>query len=126
MYYVEYNPNPQGKKVGDCVVRAICKATGMDWDIVFMDLCEIAFDEKCMPNEKDAYEKYIIKKGLEWRSIKVTKGSKRPTVKSFAKDHPQGTYIMRVANHLVTVQDGKYYDLWDSGECCVYGYWERV
>ena len=33
MYDVEweyYNPNPAGKRVGDCVIRAICKATGQD------------------------------------------------------------------------------------------------
>lgn len=26
--FVRYNPNPAGKNVGDCPVRAICKATG--------------------------------------------------------------------------------------------------
>lgn len=30
-----YNPNPAGKRVGDCVIRAICKATGKDWTTVF-------------------------------------------------------------------------------------------
>lgn len=25
--YIEYNPNPKQKRVGDCVIRAICKAT---------------------------------------------------------------------------------------------------
>ena len=30
-----YNPNPAGKRVGDCVIRAICKATGQDWETVF-------------------------------------------------------------------------------------------
>ena len=28
-----FNPNPvKDKRTGDCVVRAICKATGFDWD----------------------------------------------------------------------------------------------
>nr|DAZ20368.1 MAG TPA: hypothetical protein [Caudoviricetes sp.] len=30
-----YNPNPAGNRVGDCAVRAICKATGFDWETVF-------------------------------------------------------------------------------------------
>ena len=30
--FKHYNENPQGKNVGDCTVRAISKATGMDWD----------------------------------------------------------------------------------------------
>ena len=27
-----YNPNPARNRVGDCTVRAICKATGKCWD----------------------------------------------------------------------------------------------
>lgn len=33
-----YNPNPAGNRVGDCAVRAICKATGFDWETVFAGL----------------------------------------------------------------------------------------
>ena len=25
--YIQYNPNPEGKSIGDCVIRAITKAT---------------------------------------------------------------------------------------------------
>ena len=54
------------------------------------------------------------------------KGSKRPTVDSFAKDHPNGSYILSVANHVVAVVDGKYYDTWDSGYKSLYGYYEKT
>ena len=34
-----FNPNPvKDKRTGDCVVRAICKATGFDWETVFAGL----------------------------------------------------------------------------------------
>ena len=33
----------------------------------------------------------------------------------FAKDHPEGTYIVATGSHVVCVQDGDYYDTWDSG-----------
>jgi len=32
MAYVNYNPNPQGLSVGDCVIRAVSKATGLSWE----------------------------------------------------------------------------------------------
>lgn len=32
--YQHYNPNPAGARVGDCTVRALCKATGKSWDEV--------------------------------------------------------------------------------------------
>lgn len=30
MNFIQYNPNPRGNRVGDCVIRAISKATGRD------------------------------------------------------------------------------------------------
>ena len=37
--YNHFNPNPCGKNVGDCTVRAIVKATGMDWGEIYLRLC---------------------------------------------------------------------------------------
>lgn len=37
--YNHFNPNPCGKNVGDCTVRAISKATGMEWGEVYLRLC---------------------------------------------------------------------------------------
>ena len=50
----------------------------------------------------------------------------RPTVDEFAKDHPNGTYICKVAHHVVAVVDGEYYDTWDSGWRSMYGYYEKM
>ncbi len=30
--FVYFNPNPDKRLVGDCVIRAICKLTDQDWD----------------------------------------------------------------------------------------------
>lgn len=30
MSFIFYNPNPSGKRTGDCVIRAIAKATGQE------------------------------------------------------------------------------------------------
>ena len=30
--WVKYNPNPAGRQVGDCAVRALTKALNIDWD----------------------------------------------------------------------------------------------
>lgn len=32
MSWQKYNPNPAGRSVGDCAVRAIAKALGVDWE----------------------------------------------------------------------------------------------
>ena len=64
--------------------------------------------------------------GFEYHGISNKRGTKRPTVDSFAKNHPKGTYILNVANHEVAVVDGKYYDTWDSGYKSLYGYYEKI
>ncbi|MBQ2015580.1 MAG: hypothetical protein II207_01100, partial [Clostridia bacterium] len=58
--------------------------------------------------------------------LSIKKGSKRPTVLSFTKEHKEGTYILSVAHHLTVCKDGKYYDIWDCGESCLYTYWEKI
>ena len=32
MSYIYENPNPMGKRVGDCAIRAIAIAEGLTWD----------------------------------------------------------------------------------------------
>lgn len=39
MNFIQYNPNPRGNRVGDCVIRAISKATGRDWETTYAGVC---------------------------------------------------------------------------------------
>lgn len=78
-----------------------------------------------MPNADVCWKQFLLNKGYIQHNVSNKKGSKRPTVEGFSKDNKKGTYVMRVANHVVTIQDGYYYDLWDSGQRSVYGYWEK-
>lgn len=122
-----YNPNPQKREdVGDCVVRALCKATEQDWDTVFKGLCEIAFEQKAMPNSDTVWKEYISQRGFEYRKLTIKKGDKRPTPQTFSAKNREGTYILVVAGHLVCSKDGYYYDFWDCGSKAMYGYWEKV
>lgn len=36
---IQYNPNPNGKFIGDCVIRAITAVTGKAWHEVYVGLC---------------------------------------------------------------------------------------
>lgn len=45
-----FNPNPAGKAVGDCVIRAIAKATGESWGKVYMDLAATGHELSDMPS----------------------------------------------------------------------------
>ena len=45
------------------------------------------------------------------------------TVKDFCIDHPHGRYLLALYEHVVAVEDGYYYDTWDSGDKTVLYYW---
>lgn len=120
-----YNPNPTKKETGDCVVRALCKATGKDWDTIYKELFDIGFRLKVMPNSDEAWKTYLDENNFIKHTISNKRGTKRPTVASFAQSNKKGVYVLRVANHIVTCDNGYYYDTWDSGSSSLYGYWEK-
>ena len=121
-----YQPNEKDlkDKYGDCVIRALTKVLNKSWIEVFDELLPIAREVQTMPNTNPVYEKYLQNKGFEYNGVSNKKGRKRPTIEEFAKSHREGTYIVRVAHHLVAVVDGLYYDTWNSGKKSMYGYWK--
>lgn len=121
-----YNPNPIKREGSDCVVRAFCKATEKDWNEMFQELCVLAMELKDMPNSDTVWKEYLKRNDdfIE-HSIRIKRGVSRPTVESFARNNKKGTFVLSLANHLVTIVDGYYYDTWDCGHKSVYKYWER-
>ena len=122
-----YQPNKKDLKdeYGDCVIRALCKVTGKEWLQVFDELIPYVREVQANPNAPQVYSQYLDDNGFKWVGIKVEKGSKRPTVQSFTKAHKEGTYILRVSHHVVSVSEGYFWDTWDSGNKSVYGYYVK-
>lgn len=125
--YQYYQPNDKDLKdnYGDCVIRALTKVTGLGWMEVFTDMLSICTQYQALHNNQVVYTEYLKSKGFKYTGISNKKGTKRPTVKSFAKEHKTGVYFVTVANHVVAVVDGQYFDTWDCGEKSMYGYWTR-
>jgi len=121
--YKNINLNPKNKKTSDCVIRSFSMASGKTWDQTLTDLCNIALQLKVIPNDKEAYTRYAESLGFTKCKVEVINGHK-PTVKSFSASHPEGSYILRCANHIVTVKNGNYCDVWDCGNKSVYMYWK--
>lgn len=127
--FVYYQPNKKDLKdvYGDCVIRALTKALDKDWLTVFDEMQPLSREMQVPFNCKPCYEAYLQDcYGMRYTGISNKKGTTRPTVYTFAAEHAVGTYVLRLANHLVTVKDGHYHDTWDCGEKCLYGYWEVV
>lgn len=110
--YRYFNPNPNGTNVGDCAIRAICAATGKEWDDVFVSLSVQAYSLKDMPSANRVWGRYLKQLGY----VRHTIQEYDMTVEEFAETHEHGKYILCLDGHVVCVDNGYYYDTWDSGD----------
>lgn len=125
--------------VGDCVTRAICNATGLDYKKVYDDLKGLAKQERITKRHK---RKSTVRNGVSTKTLKkyiehylmwvwhptMAIGS-GCTVHLREDELPNGTLIVSVSKHLTCVKDGVLYDTYDcsrDGERCVYGYWAKA
>lgn len=122
--YVNYNPNPDNKTVGDCTVRAISLAMGLDWDDTHTDLCMVSHYLHDMPSSNVVWGEYLYLNGFRRHIIPNTCPACY-TVRQFTYDYPKGTYVLATGSHVVTVIDGDYYDTWDSGSEIPIYYWRK-
>lgn len=113
--YVFYNPNPKQKRVGDCVIRAICKATEKSWEDVYTQICLQGLKMSDMPSSNPVWAMYLRSLGFKQVMIPDTCPDCY-NVEDFTKDHPHGLFVLGTGSHVVTVLDGDYYDAWDSGK----------
>lgn len=122
-----YQPNKMDFKdtCGDCAVRAYSKTENIDWLTAYDILYKYSREVWDVVNSKKGFEYTLENTGYTYNKISNKKGSKRPTVESFTKEHKEGIYICVVANHYVSVIDGIYYDTWDSGSKALYGFWNK-
>jgi len=122
--YIPFNPNPKGKFVGDCVIRAIVKATGLPWNKVYEEVTHTGYTLKDMPSSNHVWSSYLRDKGFH-RYIIPDSCPDCYTVQDFCYDNPVGTFILGTGTHAVAVVDGNYYDSWDSGDEVPIYYFER-
>lgn len=113
--FVRYNANPEQKIVGDCVVRAISRATGANWDFIYDELCNQGKRLADMPSSNVVWGTYLKDHGFQRINIPNT-CPMCYTVRDFANDNQRGVFVLGTGSHAVAVIDGVYYDTWDSGD----------
>ena len=62
--YAYYQPNPAGKSVGDCTVRAIAKALGQTWEETYVGLSLEGFSRGDLPNADSVWGPYLKDHGF--------------------------------------------------------------
>ncbi len=123
--FINANPNPEQKLVGDCVVRAISILLDKKWEEVYEDICVLGREMYDMPSSNEVWSEYLYKKGYTRKIIPDTCPACY-TVRRFCDDHRYGgEYLLATGTHIVTVIDGNYYDTWDSGNEIPIYYFQR-
>lgn len=124
MSYIYYNPNPNGKHVSDCTIRAICRLEHTTWLEAFdsvVDLCRQYYD---MPSSDRMWGMLMSRLGYTKHMLPNTCPDCY-TVKDFCMEYPIGAYLLKTSGHVIAVVNGDYYDTFDSGDKTPIYYWRK-
>lgn len=113
MAYEYFNNNPMKRNVGDCSVRAISKALGIDWESAYITIMMSGYAMCDMPSSDAVWSSVLRQNGFYREAIPDT-CSDCYTAEDFCEEHPQGTYVLAFGGHVATVKDSVLYDSWDS------------
>lgn len=122
--FIEYNPNPCARRVGDCAVRAVAKALKIDWETAYLAIMMNGFYMCDMPSSDAVWGATLRQNGFVRKTIPNTCPDCY-TAADFAKDHPRGTFVLGFGGHVATIKDGDLFDSWDSSNEIPQFYWEE-
>ena len=113
--FTEWNPNPVGRRVGDCSVRAIAKALDVDWETAYALIASNGFAMGDMPSSNSVWGAVLRQNGFKKQAI-PNSCPDCYTFADFARDNPRGTFVLGTGSHVATVVDGNLYDSWNSSD----------
>ena len=116
--YRFYNANPLARRVNDCTIRAISRATGHSWDETYVELSEFARELAVMPDNVFYIDAYLTE---HFEKIFWCKDNNKITVGEFVERHPYGTYLITMSGHITCAEDGVIYDLFDPSDRFIWG-----
>lgn len=120
----QYNPNPAGRSVGDCSIRALTRALRIPWEEAYARACSNGYLMGDMPSADAVWGSVLRQAGFKRYAVPNTCPDCY-TLAAFAEDHPEGVYVVGTGGHVATVEGGDIYDSWDSSEEVAIYYWHR-
>ena len=122
--FVFYNPNPVGRRVGDCAVRAVAKALNLSWEDAYAKIVSNGYRMGDMPSSDSVWGAVLRMNGFYRKAIPSTCPDCY-TAADFAYEHPEGIYVLGFGGHVATIVDGVLYDSWDSSNEIPQFYWYK-
>lgn len=122
--FIETNPNPVGRRVTDCAVRAVAIALGVDWETAYLMIALNGIQMGDMMEVNGVWGSVLRQHGFYRKSL-PDMCPDCYTVEDFCRDHPEGVFVLGTHGHTVAVVDGDWLDIWDSGDEPVEYFWYR-
>ena len=122
--WVRYNPNPTGRMVGDCAVRAVAKALDVDWETAYDMIALNGYYMGDMPSSDSVWGSVLRQHGF-YRAAIPDRCPDCYTAADFCRDNPEGVFVLGFGGHVATVADGMIYDSWDSSQEIPQYFWYR-
>lgn len=104
-----YNISPENQHKNDCVTRAISLASGLPYSTIRKKLRYTARLLECVRLCWSCYS-FLLTNVFLYRQVNCD----NITIGEFADLHPQGTYLIRIDQHLTVIKNG---DLYDTHDC---------
>lgn len=111
--WIEWNPNPAGRRVGDCAVRAVAKALNTDWETAYAMLATNGFLMGDVISADSVWGATLRQHGFYRKAISDSCPDCY-TAEDFCRDNPIGTFVLGFGGHVATVKNGNLYDSWNS------------
>ena len=122
--WIKYNPNPTGRNVGDCAVRAIAVALNTDWEDAYAMIVENGYAMSDMPSADSVWGAVLRQNGFYRKAIPNTCPDCY-TAEDFCRDNPYGIFVLAFGGHVATVVNGDLYDSWNSSQMIPVYVWYR-
>ena len=122
--WIQYNPNPTGRFVGDCAIRAVSAALGIDWEDAYDMITDAGRAMGDMPSSDSVWGAVLRQHGFYRMSV-PNQCPNCYTLKEFCRDNPHGIFVVGFGGHVATVIDGNLYDSWDSSNEIPIYFWYR-
>lgn len=123
--WIRYQPNPAGRNVGDCSVRAVAKALNISWEDAYAKIASNGYAMGDMPSSDSVWGSVLRQNGF-YREAIPNECPDCYTAKDFCKDNPYGIFVLGFGGHVATVVDGDLYDSWNSeNEIPVYVWYRK-
>lgn len=122
--YIYFNNNPVSRKVGDCAIRAVSLALGINWEEAYNLIADAGYNMGDMPSSNSVWGAVLRQNGF-YRTAVPNTCPDCYTAADFAQDHPRGVFVLGFGTHVATVIDGNIYDSWNSSNEIPQYFWYR-